>query len=109
MNDPDDPKPAPFETPFSRQVDRQSARRLRAKRFPGRSVWFGLGMTGLIGWSVAIPTLLGAALGVWVDKHYRSPYSWTLMLLMIGLIAGCLNAWRWVDQEYRAIREENDG
>ena len=29
-------------------------------------------MTGLIGWSVAIPTLLGAALGMWLDKHHRA-------------------------------------
>jgi ATP synthase protein I len=35
-----------------------------------RTVWFGLGMMGLIGWSVAIPTLLGAALGLWLDKRH---------------------------------------
>ena len=27
-------------------------------------------MMGLIGWSVAVPTLLGAALGIWLDKHH---------------------------------------
>ena len=66
-----------------------------AARAP-KSVWFGLGMSGLIGWSVTIPTLIGAALGIWVDKHYPSTYSWTLMLLLMGLIIGCLNAWHWV-------------
>ena len=65
-------------------------------------------MSGLVGWSVTIPTLIGAALGLWVDKHYPSPYSWTLMLLLMGLIIGCLNAWRWVDSEYKEMQEDLD-
>jgi ATP synthase protein I len=31
------------------------------------------------------------------------------MLLVIGLVIGCLNAWHWVTKEDRAIREEQDG
>ena len=73
-----------------------------------KSVWFGLGMSGLVGWSVTIPTLIGAALGLWVDKHYPTPYSWTLMLLLMGLIIGCLNAWRWVNSEYKEMQEDPD-
>ena len=56
-------------------------------------------MMGLIGWSVVIPTLLGAALGIWLDKRNSGTHSWTLMLLVIGLIIGCLNAWHWVAKE----------
>jgi predicted F0F1-ATPase subunit len=37
---------------------------------PTQGVWFGLGMMGLIGWSVVVPTLLGAALGIWLDAHH---------------------------------------
>ena len=96
------------ETAFSRQVGAQAARKLKARRSAPKSVWFGLGMSGLVGWSVTIPTLIGAALGIWVDKHYPSPYSWTLMLLFIGLIIGCLNAWRWVDSEYKEMQEDPD-
>ena len=65
-------------------------------------------MSGLVGWSVTIPTLIGAALGMWVDKHYPSPYSWTLMLLFMGLIIGCLNAWQWVHSEYKEMQEDSD-
>ena len=50
-----------------------------------QGVWFGLGMMGLIGWSVAIPTLLGAALGIWLDQHYPGKHAWTLALLVAGL------------------------
>ena len=55
--------PEPTKSPgFAAAVGAQAERRARAKRNAGHGVWFGLGMMGLIGWSVAIPTLLGAAL-----------------------------------------------
>jgi ATP synthase protein I len=96
------------ETDFSRQVAAQAARKLKAQRGTKRSVWFGLGMSGLIGWSVTVPTLIGAALGIWVDRTYPSMLSWTLMLLLLGLIIGCLNAWHWVESEYKGMQEDKD-
>ena len=96
------------ETLFSRQVGAQAARRLKAQRQSTKSVWFGLGMSGLIGWSVTIPTLIGAATGIWVDKHYPSTYSWTLMLLLLGLTIGCANAWHWVASELKEMQEDRD-
>jgi len=101
-------KGANEETTFSRQVGAQAARKLRAQRGGTRGVWFGLGMSGLVGWSVTVPTLMGAALGLWVDRHYPSRFSWTLMLLLIGLIIGCLNAWHWVASEYNKMQEDPD-
>jgi ATP synthase protein I len=101
-------KPARQETALARQVGTKAARKLKARRHVTRSVWFGLGMMGLIGWSVAIPTLLGAAIGLWLDKQYPGPQSWTLTLLFIGLIIGCLNAWHWVTKEEEAIRAEQE-
>ena len=57
---------------FSRQVGAKERRKLTAQRGRPRSIWFGLGMLGLIGWSVALPTLLGIALGLWIDNHFPS-------------------------------------
>jgi ATP synthase protein I len=82
-----------------RKVGQKESRKLKARREKGRSLWFGMGMFGLVGWSVAIPTLAGIALGVWVDSRWPGPYSWTLMLLVIGVGFGCLNAWYWVKRE----------
>jgi len=96
------------ETSFSRHVGAQAARKLKARRNGTKSVWFGLGMSGLIGWTVALPTLIGAALGVWVDNRYPSKYSWALMLLLVGLIIGCLSAWHWVNSEYKEMQEDSD-
>ena len=91
---------------FAEQVGSKAARKLRTKRRPAPGVWFGVGMMGLIGWSVVVPTLLGAALGLWLDRRYPGGRSWTLALLVAGLALGCWNAWQWVAREDKAIRDE---
>jgi ATP synthase protein I len=101
-------KPSKNETAFARQVGAKAARKLKAQRKVTQGIWFGLGMMGLIGWSVAIPTLLGAALGLWLDKQHSGKHSWTLALLVAGLVIGCFNAWHWVAKEDKAMQEEQD-
>lgn len=96
------------EPSLSQEIGTKAARKLRARRHITKTVWFGLGMMGLIGWSVAIPTLLGAMLGLWLDQHYPGDHSWTLALLVAGLCIGCFNAWHWVAKEDKAMREEQE-
>ncbi|MFO8084949.1 MAG: AtpZ/AtpI family protein [Desulfobacterales bacterium] len=84
---------------FIRKIVSRQDRKLRARQQNDQSIWFGLGMLGLVGWSVAIPTVIGVAIGIWIDKTWPSRYSWTLMMLLFGLILGCLNAWFWVKRE----------
>ncbi|MEL0613097.1 AtpZ/AtpI family protein [Marinomonas arenicola] len=94
---------------YSQQVGKIAKRKLNAQRHVTKTVWSGLGMMGLVGWSVAIPTLLGAALGMWLDGQYPDTHSWTLALLIAGLCLGCFNAWHWVDKEDKNIhRNEED-
>ena len=89
---------------FAEQVGAKAARKLKARRSSAQDVWFGLGMIGLIGWSVVTPTLLGAGLGLWLDKRHPGSFSWTLTLLVAGLAVGCLTAWHWVAKEDEAMR-----
>ena len=96
--------PTNDESTFAKRIGRKAARKLAARRDPAH-VWFGLGMMGLVGWSVAIPTLLGAALGLWLDKR-GSGHSWTLALLVAGIVLGCANAWHWIAKEDRAMSDE---
>jgi ATP synthase protein I len=93
---------------FSRQVGATEVRKIKARVSPVPGVWFGLGMMGLIGWSVTIPTLLCVLLGIWLDHHYPGKHGWTLALLAVGLAIGCLNAWHWVANELREIRNHQE-
>jgi ATP synthase protein I len=100
----DEPTPKP--PGFASQAGETAARNHKAPRDAKHGVWFGLGMMGLIGWSVAVPTLLGTALGLWLDGRYAGTHSWTLALLVAGLCIGCLNAWRWVAKEEKAMHDD---
>jgi ATP synthase protein I len=93
---------------FSRTVGAQETRKLRA-RGAHSYVWAGLGMLGVVGWSVGAPTLLGALLGLWLDQRHPGTHSWTLALLSAGLFIGCANAWHWITKEQGEInRRERD-
>jgi ATP synthase protein I len=101
-------EPSKQEPEFVRQVAAKAARKLRVQREGKQGVWFGLGMSGLIGWSVAVPTLLGAMLGLWLDRRHPGARSWTLMLLVAGLCIGCANAWHWVAQQDKAMHDDQE-
>jgi ATP synthase protein I len=90
------------------QLGLKAARKLRARASDGHEVWLGFGMMGLVGWSIVVPTLVGAGIGLWLDGHYPGRHPWTLALLMAGLCLGCFNAWRWVSQQNAAISQDAD-
>ncbi len=97
---------------FARKVASEEARKLRVQREGPQGAWFGLGMSGLIGWSVAVPTLGGIMIGLWLDRRHPffsghgGAFSWTLALLFAGLFIGCVNAWYWIDQQDKAMHDE---
>ncbi len=103
MSDEPNTKGSKAEPTFAEQVGAKATRKLSARRNPAPGVWFGLGMMGLVGWSVVVPTLLGAALGLWLDERHPGKHAWTLALLVVGLAVGCLNAWHWISKEDRAM------
>lgn len=94
-------------TDFGRTVERVERRKLEARRRPKRSIWLGLGLMGAVGWSVAIPTVACTALGIWLDRVYPQSFSWTLSLLIGGLLLGCLVAYNWIKKETDSI-EDNE-
>jgi ATP synthase protein I len=93
---------------MAEQVDAKARRKRQAQRSPRQGVWLGLGLMGMVGWSVVVPTLAGAALGQWLDRRYPGSRSWTLALMVAGLTLGCLNAWRWVSREDHAMHDNKD-
>jgi len=81
------------------EIARGARRKRRAREKGRRPVWFGLGMFGLVGWAVAVPTLAGVALGLWLDARSGGGSEWTLTLLLAGVGLGCINALWWVSRE----------
>lgn len=91
---------------FRDKIAKKEKRKLKARKTGEQSVWFGLGMFGLIGWSIAIPTLLGIFAGIWLDNRLHDRISWTLTLLFVGIFIGCLNAWYWLSKERKEIERQ---
>ncbi|MBC7143019.1 MAG: AtpZ/AtpI family protein [Rhodobacteraceae bacterium] len=83
------------------EILRKARQKQEAQRRPRHSAWYGLGLFGLVGWAVAVPTVAGVALGLWIDARTGSETSWTLVLLIAGAALGCANAWYWVQREGR--------
>lgn len=79
----------------------KAERKRRALKRRVESPLYGIGMFGLVGWAVALPTVLGVALGLWIDRHWPSDTSWTLILLVSGAMLGAFNAWYWIMRESR--------
>ncbi len=81
------------------EIERSAERMRKSREAPPPSPMRGLGTFGMIGWSVAVPTVSGIFLGIWLDKVAPQNFSWTISLLFAGVILGAIIAWRWVVQE----------
>lgn len=92
---------------FSRKIEEKEKRKIKARRQKNQGIWFGLGMFGVVGWSVSIPAVIGIAAGVWIDTKLPGRFSWTIMLLFLGVVLGCANAWYWLKREREIIEKEN--
>jgi len=93
-------------TELGRRIGSREKRKVRVRRTRDRTIWHGVGAAGLVGWSIAVPTVLGVLLGLWIERHWPSDFSWTLALLLAGVSLGCINAWYWVSMESRMIEKD---
>jgi len=88
---------------FGAEIASKETRKLNARKENPQSIYMGFGVFGLIGWSVVLPTLLGALLGIWIDERFAGSRSYTLIFLLAGLLLGCLNAANWIAKENKKI------
>lgn len=58
----------------------------------------GLGVFGVIGWSVALPTVVGAFLGMWLNRVAPQSFSWPIALILGGVVVGAMVAWNWIEK-----------
>ena len=97
------PRKSPVE-----DIGRRARRRERARDDPGASPLRGLGVFGMIGWSVAVPTVGGAFLGLWLDRHLPQAFNWTLALILGGVALGSVIAWAWASKEANDNGSDHD-
>ncbi|QYX55969.1 AtpZ/AtpI family protein [Roseovarius sp. SCSIO 43702] len=81
------------------RIARSAARKQKARDNPGPSPLRGIGVFGVIGWSVAVPTVAGAFLGLWLDAAYPQEFRWTIALILGGVVLGAALAWAWIEKE----------
>lgn len=85
---------------FAHAVAEKEERKLRA-RGKRQTLLFGMGMFGLVGWSLAVPVVVCLWVGIELDRRTQSGISWTVTLLFSGVVIGAINAWYWVERERR--------
>ncbi len=83
----------------SDEIERRAKRMKAMRDNPGPSPLRGIGTFGMIGWSVVVPTVGGAFLGHWLDRVAPQQFSWTIALILAGVLLGAVIAWRWVRKE----------
>jgi ATP synthase protein I len=90
--------PLPEGDRFIAAVRRQAERADRARHM---TFWQGMGLVGSVGWMVAVPTVGGALLGRWLDRHFGSGVFWTLSLLVVGVTLGGISTWRQINRDIK--------
>jgi ATP synthase protein I len=88
-------KPEQKKDRFVSAVRRQAQRSRKAQR---PNLWGAFGIMGTVGWMVVLPALIGVAAGRYLDMHFNAGIFWTLSLLMLGLLLGCMAAWRHMEE-----------
>jgi ATP synthase protein I len=73
----------------------------RGRAEPEPSLGSRLGQIGILGWAVVLPTLMGLALGHWLDRTFGTRVFFSAPLLMIGAAIGLWSAWKWMHRQQR--------
>lgn len=82
-----------------RAAVRRDVTRLARRESGHRSFWQSLRVLGMVGWPIALGSVGGALLGRSLDVRLESGMRFTLMLMTVGLIFGCVAAWKAVTQD----------
>jgi ATP synthase protein I len=82
------------ERPDARLSLERDVNRLSRREPSAASFWSSLSVLGTVGWSIALPAVLGTFLGLRLDLRFESGVRFTLMLLVAGVMLGSVIAWR---------------
>ncbi|PCJ76115.1 MAG: ATPase F0F1 [Rhodobacteraceae bacterium] len=80
-------------------IGRRAERMKLVRDHPGPSPLTGIRTFGVIGWSIVVPTVGGAFFGHWLDRVAPQGFSWTIALILGGVVLGGLISWAWINKE----------
>jgi ATP synthase protein I len=84
---------------MQRAVRLREERDERWKREGERSIWQNLSMIGSLGWLIVAPTLLGIALGRWLDSVFDTGITFSGAMIFLGVLFGSYLAWQRVRKQ----------
>ena len=93
------PSHDPDKEPLPGIVARKTDQHIKAQNQEKRSIYFGLGMIGTVGWMIVLPLVAGAVVGRFLDRLWPCAISFTLTFIFAGLCLGCWFAWQWINRQ----------
>lgn len=96
---PDSKPPGPKSDRSARDIARHAQRMKSTRDHPPPSPLRGISTFGMVGWSIAVPTVGGAFLGLWLDRAAPQTFSWTIALILGGVVLGAFIAGAWISKE----------
>ncbi|MFO7561486.1 MAG: AtpZ/AtpI family protein [Enhygromyxa sp.] len=90
--------PKPVEDRSTREVASEITRleqlEREAKTRRGRNLWVQVSRVGTLGWLIALPIVGGALLGHLLDRRLGTGLTFTLAMLLLGLVIAGFTIWR---------------
>jgi ATP synthase protein I len=73
------------------------------------AIW-ALALATQVGGAIAVPVLLGLAVGWWIDNRLHTLPWITLLLTFVGVVVGPIIAYRWVTEavKQRVMNKEDN-
>lgn len=79
-------------------IRRRAERLQRSRKKRAESPLLGFSVFGIVGWSIAVPTVAGAFLGHWLNQVAPQKFTWTIALILGGVVVGVIIAIRWLSK-----------
>lgn len=88
--------PEPPADPLVEATRRAAGRAEEARRRGEPSLGGRLAQIGVLGWTIVVPTLVGALVGRWLDRRFGTGVFFAAPMIMIGAALGLRSAWGWM-------------
>lgn len=80
--------------PLADAVDTRRRRAERARAEGERTPWENVALIGALAWQIVVPTLIGTALGRWLDGLSGHRVLFSALGIVTGVSLGFWSAWR---------------